>query len=430
MLFTNVGEFYQNPGDTITDPLTGLTYRLLAYPPEGDGAYLSGHLTIGGIVKGDTLCTRFGALELTTDPSARGLFSYQTIDTRQTYYASEARSELDLVCQYVDTVIRTPYPFTVGGYPENKHTPLGVKILQRSMSWSGSAVDDFILVTYELENVSTQTIKQIYVGIDVGPPIVFNPMDSNANFYAGHLKDWQSPDGCGYRDTVGVSYLIDTDGRFGDREWSERTPRAAVGIRLLEAPSEAKRRNFNWWTGGPIFVDGQPADLPWGPRRIPQPGEPFRDFGRGLGFPYYDNNYYYLLSHREFDYDQMFAAVDQTSEGFLPPHEKAIEFATHSYADFVYSFGGFDVPPGATAEFTIAIVGGDSIHVDSNAYANYFNPENPTAFYNSLDFSLLANNARWADWVYDNPGIDTDGDGYMGEFRVCDAETTWYKGDG
>ncbi|MEW5796243.1 MAG: hypothetical protein AB1772_07755, partial [Candidatus Zixiibacteriota bacterium] len=31
---------------------------------------------------------------------------------------------------------------------------------------------------------------------------------------------------------------------------------------------------------------------------------------------------------------------------------------------------------------------------------------------------------------YDNPGVDTDSDGYFGEFRVCEGETTWYKGDG
>jgi hypothetical protein len=49
-----------------------------------------------------------------------------------------------------------------------------------------------------------------------------------------------------------------------------------------------------------------------------------------------------------------------------------------------------------------------------------------------------------AGWVYDNPGVDTDGDGYAGEYRVCVresalvngewmasvADTQWYKGDG
>jgi hypothetical protein len=50
----------------------------------------------------------------------------------------------------------------------------------------------------------------------------------------------------------------------------------------------------------------------------------------------------------------------------------------------------------------------------------------------------------WARWIYDNPGVDTDGDGYFGEFRVCvydsiqtdsgwivtAADTQWYRGDG
>ena len=50
----------------------------------------------------------------------------------------------------------------------------------------------------------------------------------------------------------------------------------------------------------------------------------------------------------------------------------------------------------------------------------------------------------WAGWIYDNPGVDTDGDGYFGDYRICvfdsvetesgwiatAAETTWYRGDG
>jgi len=32
--------------------------------------------------------------------------------------------------------------------------------------------------------------------------------------------------------------------------------------------------------------------------------------------------------------------------------------------------------------------------------------------------------------VYDNPGVDTDHNGYAGEFRECDGDTFWYQGDG
>jgi hypothetical protein len=36
-----------------------------------------------------------------------------------------------------------------------------------------------------------------------------------------------------------------------------------------------------------------------------------------------------------------------------------------------------------------------------------------------VNFDSLGSNATWADWVYDNPGVDTDSDGYSGEFTVC-----------
>ncbi|HSG99201.1 MAG TPA: hypothetical protein VLB27_04070, partial [candidate division Zixibacteria bacterium] len=43
----------------------------------------------------------------------------------------------------------------------------------------------------------------------------------------------------------------------------------------------------------------------------------------------------------------------------------------------------------------------------------------PQAFYNRLDFRDFGTNAQWASWIYDNPGVDTDGDGFRGKFRLC-----------
>ncbi|MFH0931609.1 MAG: hypothetical protein V1890_06705, partial [Candidatus Zixiibacteriota bacterium] len=51
----------------------------------------------------------------------------------------------------------------------------------------------------------------------------------------------------------------------------------------------------------------------------------------------------------------------------------------------------------------------------------------------NLDFTDFATNARWSAWVYDNPGVDTDGDGDSGkcfinpETKECEF---WYEGDG
>jgi len=99
--------------------------------------------------------------------------------------------------------------------------------------------------------------------------------------------------------------------------------------------------------------------------------------------------------------------------------------------------------PGSSIHVVFAIVAGNNLHSDPSNIQNL--PDHPDDYYNNLDFSDLAKNAQWAKWIYDNPGVDTDGDGYAGEFRVCVldsiidvdsnwiasvAETTYYKGDG
>ena len=95
------------------------------------------------------------------------------------------------------------------------------------------------------------------------------------------------------------------------------------------------------------------------------------------------------------------------------------------------SFGPFDIDPGQRLPVSFAWVGGDKFHRHPGDFQTLFKPYSPGDFYESLDFSQLATNARWASWIYDNPGVDTDGDGYFGKFRVCDSvDTFWYEGDG
>ena len=99
---------------------------------------------------------------------------------------------------------------------------------------------------------------------------------------------------------------------------------------------------------------------------------------------------------------------------------------------YLLSDGPFHIDPGETVRFTLAYVAGENFHTDE---ANFYNlPLNPDAWYEGVDFSDLATNALWAGWVYDNPGVDSDSDGYYGEFTVCDmgdvSDTIWRTGDG
>jgi hypothetical protein len=76
------------------------------------------------------------------------------------------------------------------------------------------------------------------------------------------------------------------------------------------------------------------------------------------------------------------------------------------------SFGPFDVYPGDTLPITLAYLAGDNFHAHPNDYATYYDPFNPQIYYDKLDFDDFGLNARWADWIYDNPGYDTPTDEY------------------
>jgi hypothetical protein len=77
---------------------------------------------------------------------------------------------------------------------------------------------------------------------------------------------------------------------------------------------------------------------------------------------------------------------------------------------------------------------GDDFHTDPNHFANTFDYNNPAPYLNGLNFTNLISAAQWAGWFFDNPGVDTDGDGYAGEFYLVDCrdgcDSVYYSGDG
>jgi hypothetical protein len=125
-----------------------------------------------------------------------------------------------------------------------------------------------------------------------------------------------------------------------------------------------------------------------------------------------------------------------------PPQDIAENFSDGFVPELLLSWGPVTIYPGTSYRLIFAIVGGENLHVDPDNLANL--PDNPLTFTNNLDFSDFVRNCLMAEWVYDNPGVDTDHDGYRGEFRVCvldsilsgnewlytKADTQWYKGDG
>ena len=94
------------------------------------------------------------------------------------------------------------------------------------------------------------------------------------------------------------------------------------------------------------------------------------------------------------------------------------------------SFGPYRLDLGEKMTFALALVGGENFHTNPYHFAATFDPFHPEAFLEGLNFADLIQNARWAGWMYDSPGIDTDGDGFAGPYYVDGLDTIYYGGDG
>ncbi len=436
MWISNLGTYGDGGEDEqfYVDPLSGQSLPFtFVYPRNSHVVFGVFDLWIGGKVSGEPSVSQGYWGELVSDYSLANPMSISTIDPTKAWYSPQARSELDINCEYTDTFPRRQ-PFPVGD-PNDPliHPPLGVRVHQRSMSWSAETVNDFILIDLVFTNIGRDGIKDVYVGIS-GTSTFAAYIESYADFdtlphqddLAGYLRSMILPGDCNEPTELGVAYIMDNDGDPEAGVFDAKSALPAVGTIVLRCPGDTPTVSFNWWAWLQNY--GQPVREDWGPMHERREGEPRPPVGMGTEYPYGDIQRYYIMSRPEIDYDQVYAAILQ--QGWMLPARHADEVAAGSGVAMLHSAGPFDLFPGQSAEFTFAFVGGENVHTDPTNFERNFIPSNPSAYLANLDFSDLALNARWAQWVYDNPGFDTDGDGYRGEYRICDGDTLWYQGDG
>jgi hypothetical protein len=436
-------------GQTIFDPFTNEPLPSCEYPRGSDIVFLYVAATwIGAIVDGDTLVScgsedMYATSEFWPDlPEFGGNFRYGSIDVNSKFYdpTVKAYSEEDIICEYSDTLTKAGL---VGrdAVDVRAHIPLGIKITQRSMAWSYEYADDFILFDYLIKNIGHDRLRKVYIGLWVDGDTWHTSRNSTEGWdddIAGFYRTNPAPEGCGFIDTVNIAWHADNDGdpipAANPNQWDYRSCTGVVGTRIVRTPSDSLAYSYNWW-----ITDYSDASLDFGPRMRGTTSRPFRDFDYGLGTPLGDRNKYYILSHPEFDYDLMWSAQDHTADGWLPPPSLADTYARGYDCRYLLSFGPFDIDPGQSLPLTFVWVGGEDFHQAPEDFFSYFDAENPEVYYDRLNFNNLAVNARWASWIYDNPGVDTDGDGYKGKARVClpdgitdttSADSIWYEGDG
>ncbi|HDL01500.1 MAG TPA: hypothetical protein ENH23_04630, partial [candidate division Zixibacteria bacterium] len=398
-------------GGIVNDVFTGEPVQSCIYPKNSNIVYLwVGALWIGAVVGRDTLVSCGTEDWYTVQefwPAPRDSFELLSIDESSPNYSKDAYSEEDILCTYYDTV--TDVNFTNIDLDGAIHKPLYLKVTQRSMAWSYEYADDFILFDLQIENIGQNKLEEVYMGIFVDGDAWHTSNQGPGGWnddIVGFKKEFPAPEGHGFIDTVNIAYNADNDGDPSGGKWDEKSPRSVVGTRVIRTPSDSLNYSFNWWR-----IDYGVPSQDFGPRKIGTPDDPFRKMGERLGTPVGDKNKYYVLRHKEFDYDLLFTAVDHTTDGYLPPPPNADIYSSGFDTRYLLSFGPFNINPGEKLPVTFAVVGGEKFHQNPDDFKSH-DPLNPNIFYNKLDFSSLAANSRWASWVYDNPGVDTDGDDY------------------
>ncbi len=414
--------------------------------PAGSGVnYLfQGALWFAAIIEDDTLCS-VGAdgwqwvNEMYPAAIPDGGLVQKSIRKGSVNYDPDAISEQDFYAVYTDTLTNQQYvtPDPIEGRP---HKPINIEVNQRSYSWSYKYAEDFILIDFMLRNIGQKSIRRGYMGLYIDADIWAGPTDfveaGYEDDYSGFKVSVPSPAGGGLEDTINIAWTADDDGDPHGGAFYQKSPTGVAGTRVVRSPNPELQYSFNWWNS-----NGYNTNFDWGPMKSAN----YRDFGTGgLGTPETDRNKYYILSNNEFDYDQLFAAVDYSDQGWLPPPtpDLAENIADGFDTRYLFSFGPFNIEPGDSLLVTCAYVAGADFHVKPEDKAVHFDAQNPQVFYEKLDFTDLGINSTWAAWMYDNPGVDTDGDGDSGKFRIRidtiieNFDTTfvenrvYYEGDG
>ena len=426
---SNDGTFGGGLSTTGYDCFTGEPVPYCEYPQGSGTRYLwGGDLWIGAVVGTDTLVSTgvdgWAVPGREWHPDERPM-TYRSVLHRDIPGSEEALSEQDYIGTFYDTC-HGCYGVSYDEIDHRPHIPLGLEVTQRSFAWSYPYTDDFILLDYAIKNIGPNALSNVYVGVyvdnDVHDERAFGyegPVD-DVTGYRGVVDDPMHPAGCPGTVDLKMAWAADNDGDMNQHVYRE--VRNVTGLRILKMPDPNAQISYNWWAN-----NGESTALDFGPQKR----NTYRDFGDGrTGNPTGDRNKYYVLSNGDIDYDQVYTpSIGHNDPVWLPLQRPETEYyGIGSDTRYCLSCGPFDIAPGESLPLTLAYVGGVGFHQSAGNINNL--PDDPDAWYAGVNFDSLTINAIWADWVFDNPGVDSDNDGYAGVFEMCGDEKVWVKGDG
>lgn len=368
--------------------------------------------------------------------------------------SDSAVSEQDFVAVYSDTNDSDPLGRQINDPFDGPHVPLGIEITQKTYAWSYNYARDFIIVDFEIENIADNFLKNLYIGLYVDGDVgLVGNSNRHTDDITGFTKNFTFlPEG--QQDsvtlTINTAWIADNDGRNQNvTSGNDFTCDGVAGTRVVRAPNPKLRTSYNWW------ISNANEDIDFGPS-WQDDGAP-GDWTVTLGTPNGDQRKYFVLSNREFDYDQV--RVDEPDWIAANPQEFVNRFTgdileTHDWKtpdasdpgrlasgydtryliswgplgifDFVDENGNrvYRLNPGEKFSMTVGFVAGEGFHDRNNPQPSNRNI-NPDLF-NYYDFQY---NADWVAKVYDNPMIDTNDDSWYGEDTGIDGLYSEEPGD-
>jgi hypothetical protein len=316
---------------------------------------------------------------------------------------------------YTDTFL------IVNGYqdvPSKHQRALGIEIIEKSYQFALSFAEDIVFFDLVIRNVGTNRIRNLYAGFfaDNDMQCIGSPTNNGG----------QTDDATGFLefnstgDQINTSYVVEPDGDSGCMS-------GVVGVRVLRPTAAQGQVSFNWWMSD---SDVSSKD-DWGPvtpnvyTGDPNDADP-------IGSPEDDPQKYILMSNGSFDEPQF----DPERLEFNPNIPAGA--TPNDNSRFLISFGPLGnseetisdandpmfgqtvkiLAPGDSILFTYAVIGGQGDEAVS-ASLGTFDPES---------FVDLGRNAFMAGIMFDNPGVDTDEDGYAGD--DLDSDGVIDTGDG
>jgi len=408
--------------------------------PAGSGLeYLfQGGIWIGAKIN-DTVYTSvgcdgwFGVYEFWPKGEPQGAIIERSTNPTFPCYSPDAISHQDIIPVYTDTSLDMP---DWDPWDNRPHHPVDIRITQKSYSWNIPGFDKFVIAEYFIKNIGNYLLSQIYIGFFMDADIMHIAENPYGQYGAqdditGFLHVYEG-------DTVNIAWAADNDGHGSEDggQWAhyftDKSPRSAIGMKVLHTPNPDLHISYNWWISN---TSGSPRD--WGPwLAANQPiWAAMNPYGSGnvfpdnvMGTPGGDVSKYFIMSNGEFDYDQIYSCVWPSmhpDEGWLPVNAQMCgDLANGFDTRFLFSFGPFDqLAPGDSLNFAVAFVIGETLHVDPTNLAQDPNMANPDRFYANLNFSSLVQNVLIAEKLYyDSLYILVSGDATGdGQVNVADV---------